>query len=88
MPQHTVLTTRLPRNFLRDSALSMPQEGAKIRSLKDEPPKSVGAQYVTGDEWKNKERKNVDTEPKQKQHSIVNVTADRSKSDALKSNIA
>ena len=40
----------------------MPQEGAKIRSLKDEPPKSVGAQYVTGDEWKNKERKNVDTE--------------------------
>ena len=88
MPQHTVLTTRLPRNCLRDSVLSMPQEGAKIRTLKDELPKSVGAQYTTGDKWRNKERKNVDTEPKQKQHSVVDVTADGSNSDALKSNIA
>ena len=66
----------------------MPQEGAKIRTLKDELPKSVGAQYATGDKWRNKERKNVDTEPKQKQHSVVDVTADGSNSDALKSNIA
>ena len=66
----------------------MPQEGAKIRTLKDELPKSVVAEYATGDKWRNKERKNVDTEPKQKQHSVVDVTADGSNSDALKSNIA
>ena len=51
----------------------------KDRTLKDELPRSVGAQYATGGQWRNDSRKNEDTEAKQKQHSIVNVTGDRSK---------
>ena len=51
----------------------------KDRTLKDERPRSVGAQYVTGDQWRNKSRKNEGTEPKQKQHPVVDVTGDRSK---------
>ena len=51
----------------------------KNRTLKDELPRSVAAQYVTGDQWKNKTRKNEETEPKQKQHPVVDVTGDRSK---------
>ena len=39
----------------------------------------VGAQYATGDQWRNNSRKNGETEPKQKQHPVVNVTADGSK---------
>ena len=60
----------------------------KDRTLKDELPRSVGAQYVTGDQWRNNSRKNEETEPKQKQYPIVDVTGDRRKSDAVKSNIA
>ena len=55
---------------------------------KDELPRSVGAQYATGDQWRNNSRKNEDTEPKQKQHPVVDVTDDRSKVDDVKSNIA
>ena len=51
----------------------------KDRTLKDELPKSVGAQYATGDQWRNYSRKNEGMEPKQKQHPDVDVTADRSK---------
>ena len=51
----------------------------KDRTLKDELPRSVGAQYATGDQWRNNSRKNKEREPKQKQHSVVNVTGDRSK---------
>ena len=51
----------------------------KDRTLKDEIPRSVGAQYATGEEWRNNSRKNEETEPKQKQHPIVDVTGDRSK---------
>ena len=51
----------------------------KDRTLKDEPPRLVGTQYVTGDQWRNNSRKNEDTELKQKQHSFVDVTGDRSK---------
>ena len=51
----------------------------KDRTLKDELPRSVGAQYATGDQWRNNSRKNEKREPKQKQHSVVNVTGDRSK---------
>ena len=40
----------------------------KDRTLKDELPRSVGAQYATGDQWRNNSRKNEKTEPKQKQH--------------------
>ena len=59
----------------------------KDRKLKDEPPKSLGAQYATGDHWRNNSRKNEEMEPKQKQHPGVDVTCDGNK-DAVKSNIA
>ena len=51
----------------------------KDRTLKDELPRSVGAQYATGDQWRNKSRKNEEMEPKQKQHPVVYVTGDGSK---------
>ena len=51
----------------------------KDRTLKDELPRSVSGQYATGDQWINNSRKNEETEPKQKQHPVVDVTGDRSK---------
>ena len=51
----------------------------KDRTLKDELPRSVGAQYTTGDQWRNNSRKNKEMEPRQKQHPIVDVTGDGSK---------
>ena len=51
----------------------------KDRTLKDELPRSVDAQYATGDQWRNNSRKNEETEPKQKQHSAVGLTGDGSK---------
>ena len=51
----------------------------KDRTLKDELPRSVGAQYATGDQWRNNSKKNEETKPKQKQHPVVDVTGDRSK---------
>ena len=51
----------------------------KDRTLKDELPRLVGAQYATGDRWRNNSRKNEETVPKQKQHPVVDVTGDRSK---------
>ena len=51
----------------------------KDRTLKDELPRTVGAQYATGDQWRINSRKNEETEPKQKQHPTVDVTGDRSK---------
>ena len=51
----------------------------KVRTLKDELPRLVGAQYATGDQWRNNSRKNEETEPKQKQHPVVDVTRDGSK---------
>ena len=51
----------------------------KDRTLKDELPRSVGAQYATGDQWRNNSRKNEETEPKQKQHPAVDMTGDGSK---------
>ena len=50
----------------------------KDRILKDELPRSVGAQYATGDQWGNNSRKNEGMEPKQKQHPVVDGTGDRS----------
>ena len=47
--------------------------------LKDELSRSVGAQYATGDQWRNNSRNNEETEPKQKQHPVVDVTGDGSK---------
>ena len=53
----------------------------KDRTVKDKLPifRSVGAQYATGDQWRNNSRKNEETEPKQKQHAVVDVTGNRSK---------
>ena len=51
----------------------------KDRILKDKLPRSVGAQYATGDHWRNNSRKNEETEPKQKQHPVVDMTGDGSK---------
>ena len=48
-------------------------------TLKDELPRSLGAQYATGDQWRNSSRKNEETEPKQNQHPVVDVTGDGSK---------
>ena len=51
----------------------------KDRTLKDELPRSVGAQYANGDHWRNNFRKKEETEPKQKQQPVVHVTGDGSK---------
>ena len=51
----------------------------KDMTLKAELPRSVGAQYATGDQWRNNSRKNEETEPKQKEHPVVDVTGDGSK---------
>ena len=51
----------------------------KDRTLKDELPRLVVAQYITEDQWRNNSRKNEEMEPKQKQHTVVNVTGDGSK---------
>ena len=51
----------------------------KDRTLKDELPRSVGAQYATGDQWRNNSRKNEWMEPKQRQYPVVDVTGDRRK---------
>ena len=50
----------------------------KDRTLKDELPRSVGAQYATGDQWRNNSRKNKEMKPKQ-QHPVVDVTGEGSK---------
>ena len=67
---------------LQYSCLETPMNSMKRhkdRTQKDELPRSVGAQYATGDQWRNNSRKNEDMEPKQKQHPVVDVTGDRSK---------
>ena len=51
----------------------------KDRTLKDEVPRSVGAQYAIGDQWRNKSRKNEGMEPKKNQCPVVDVTGDRNK---------
>ena len=56
--------------------------GMKIQKdmiLKDELPSLVGAQYATGDQWRNNSRKNEEMESKQKQLPVVDVTGDGSK---------
>ena len=58
------------------------------RIVKEELPRSIGAQYATADQWRNNSWKNEGMEPKQKQHPAVDVTGDKTRSDAVKSNIA
>ena len=75
---------------LQCSCLEYPMNSMKRqkgRALKDELPRSVGAQYATGDQWRNNSRKKEGMESKQKQYPVVDVTGDR-RSDAVKSNIA
>ena len=72
---------------LQYSCLENPMNSMKRRNdriLKDELSRSVGAQYATGDWWRNNTRKNEETEPKQKQHPVVNVTGDGSKVQCCK----
>ena len=54
------------------------------RILKEELPRSAGAQYATGDQWRNNSRNNEEMEPKQKQHPVVDVTDDGSKVQCYK----
>ena len=51
----------------------------KDRTLSDELPRSIGAQYATGEDWRNNFRKNEEIEPKRKQCPVVNVIGDESK---------
>ena len=51
----------------------------KDRTLKDELPRSVGAQYAIGIQWRNNSKKNEEMEPKQKQHSVADVAGNGSK---------
>ena len=67
----------LQYSCLKNPMSSMKRQ--KDRTLKDELPRSVGAQYATGDQWRNNSRKNEGMEPEQKQHPVVLVTGDRSK---------
>ena len=66
---------------IRHSCLENPMNSMRRqndRILKEELPRSVGAQYATGDQWRNDSRRNEGTKPKQKQHPAVDVTGDRS----------
>ena len=67
----------LQYSCLENSMNSMKRQ--KDRILKDGLPRSAGAQYATGDQWRNNSRKNEEMEPKQKQHTVVDVTGDGSK---------
>ena len=60
----------------------------KAMTLKDELHRSIGAQYATGEQWRNNSRKNEEMEPKQKQHPVVDVIGDGNKVQAIKNNIA
>ena len=67
---------------LQYSCLENPMNSMKRqndRILKEELPRSVGAQYASGDQRRNNSRKNEAMEPKQKQYPVVDVTGDRSK---------
>ena len=72
---------------LQYSCLENPMNSMKRqndRMLKEELSRSVGAQYATGDQWKNNSRKNEGMEPKQKQYPAVDVTGGRSKGQCCK----
>ena len=64
-------------SFLENPMNSMKRQND--RTLKEELPRSVGAQYATRDQGRNNSRKNEGTEPKQKQHPVVDVTGDGSR---------
>ena len=65
---------------LQHSCLENPMNSMKRQNdmiLKEELPRSLGAQYATGDQWRNNSRKNEGMEPKQKQHPVLNGTGDK-----------
>ena len=65
----SILALRIPKQY----------EKTKRQDMRDELPRSVGAQYATGAHWRNNSRKNEGMEPKQNQHPVVDVTGDGSK---------
>ena len=72
---------------LQYSCLENPMNSIKRQkdmTLKHELPRSVGAQYATGEEWRNNSRKNEETKPKQKQHQVVDVAGVGSKVQCCK----
>ena len=72
---------------LQYSCLENPKNSMKRqkdRILKEKLHRSVGAQYATGDQWRNNSRKNEEMEPRQKQHLVVDVTGDESKVQCCK----
>ena len=71
-------SVQFSRSVMSDSLLQ------NDRILKEELPRSVGAQYATGDQWRNNSRKNEGMDPKQKQYPVVDVTGDRSKVQCCK----
>ena len=73
---------KLQYSCLENTMNSMKSQ--KDRTLKDELPRSVGAQYATEEEQRHNSRKNEETEPKQKQHPVVYVTGDGSKVQCCK----
>ena len=72
----------LQYSYLENHMNSMKRQ--KDRTLKDEFPRSVGARYVTGDQWRNNSRKNEEMEQKQKQHSVEDMTGNGSKVQCCK----
>ena len=72
---------------LQHSCLENPMNRMKRQKdsiLKEELPRSIGAQFATGDPWRINSRKNEETEPKQKQHPVVDVTGDGSRVQCCK----
>ena len=72
---------------LQYSCLENPMNSMKRQkdmALKDELYRSVGVQYATGEEWRNNSKNNEETEPKQQQHPVVDVTGERSKIQCYK----
>ena len=69
---------RLHYSFLENPMNSMKRQ--KYRTLKDELSRSVGAQYATGDQWRNNSRKNEETEARPKQHPVVDMTVKKAES--------
>ena len=83
----SVLPIRWPKYWSFSFNISPSNEHLGLissRTLEDELPRSVGAQYATGDQWRNNSRKNGETEQKQKQYPAVDVTGDRSKVQCCK----
>ena len=67
---------------LQYSCLENPKNSMKrqkVRTLHNELPRSVDAQYATGDQWRSNSRKNEEKKPKKKQHPVVDLTGDRNK---------